>query len=168
MRGQPIDGAVLLVGCDKTTPSLLMAAASTDLPSIVVTGGPMLNGYFRGERVGSGTHLWKFSEAVKAGEMTQDEFLEAEASMSRSSGHLQHDGDRVHHGVNGRGAGHGAVGQRRDPRGGLPPPRHGAAFGTAHRADGEGRSEAIRHHDANPHSRTRYEPMAPSAARPMR
>ncbi|MGR3322523.1 MAG: L-arabinonate dehydratase [Pseudooceanicola sp.] len=86
MRGQPIDGAVLLVGCDKTTPSLLMAAASTDLPSIVVTGGPMLNGYFRGERVGSGTHLWRFSEAVKAGEMTQEEFLEAENSMSRSSG----------------------------------------------------------------------------------
>lgn len=86
IRGQPIDGAVLLVGCDKTTPSLLMAAASTDIPSIVVTGGPMLNGYFRGERVGSGTHLWKFSEAVKAGEMTQEEFLEAEASMSRSSG----------------------------------------------------------------------------------
>ena len=86
MRGQPIDGAVLLVGCDKTTPSLIMAAASTDIPSIVVTGGPMLNGYFRGERVGSGTHLWKFSEAVKAGEMTQEEFLEAEASMSRSSG----------------------------------------------------------------------------------
>ena len=86
MRGQPIDGAVLLVGCDKTTPSLLMAAASTDIPSIVVTGGPMLNGYFRGERVGSGTHLWKFSEAVKASEMTQEEFLEAEQSMSRSSG----------------------------------------------------------------------------------
>lgn len=86
MSGQPIDGAVLLVGCDKTTPSLLMAAASTDLPSIVVTGGPMLNGQFRGERVGSGTHLWKFSEAVKAGEMTQGEFLEAEQSMSRSTG----------------------------------------------------------------------------------
>jgi len=86
MRGQPMDGAVLLVGCDKTTPSLLMAAASTDLPSIIVTGGPMLNGYFHGERVGSGTHLWKFSEAVKAGEMTPDEFVEAEASMSRSPG----------------------------------------------------------------------------------
>ncbi|MFO1140598.1 MAG: L-arabinonate dehydratase [Paracoccus sp. (in: a-proteobacteria)] len=86
MRGQPIDGAVLMVGCDKTTPSLLMGAASTDIPSIVVTGGPMLNGWFRGERIGSGTHLWKFSEAVKAGEMTQDEFLEAEQSMSRSSG----------------------------------------------------------------------------------
>ncbi len=86
MRGQPMDGCVLLVGCDKTTPSLLMAAASTDLPSIIVTGGPMLNGYFRGERVGSGTHLWKFSEAVKAGEMTPAEFAEAEASMSRSAG----------------------------------------------------------------------------------
>ncbi|MBT55562.1 MAG: dihydroxy-acid dehydratase [Mameliella sp.] len=86
IRGQPMDGCVLLVGCDKTTPSLLMAAASCDLPSIVVTGGPMLNGYFQGERVGSGTHLWKFSEAVKAGEMTQEEFLEAEQSMSRSTG----------------------------------------------------------------------------------
>uniref|UniRef100_UPI0035B3780F L-arabinonate dehydratase n=1 Tax=Paenirhodobacter enshiensis TaxID=1105367 RepID=UPI0035B3780F len=86
IRGQPMDGCVLLVGCDKTTPSLMMAAASCDVPSIVVTGGPMLNGYFRGERVGSGTHLWKFSEMVKAGEMTQDEFLEAEASMSRSTG----------------------------------------------------------------------------------
>lgn len=86
IRGQPIDGAVLMVGCDKTTPSLLMAAASCDIPSIVVTGGPMLNGYFRGERVGSGTHLWKFSEAVKAGEMSQADFLEAEASMSRSAG----------------------------------------------------------------------------------
>lgn len=86
MRGQPMDGCVLLVGCDKTTPSLLMAAASTDLPSIIVTGGPMLNGYYRNERVGSGTHIWKFSEAVKAGTMTQEEFAEAETSMSRSPG----------------------------------------------------------------------------------
>ncbi|MEO1472147.1 MAG: dihydroxy-acid dehydratase, partial [Pseudomonadota bacterium] len=86
MRAQPIDGAVLLVGCDKTTPSLLMGAASTDLPSIVVTGGPMLNGWFRGERVGSGTALWQMSEDIKAGRMTADEFLEAEQGMSRSSG----------------------------------------------------------------------------------
>lgn len=86
MRGQPIDGAVLLVGCDKTTPSLLMGAASTDLPSIVVSGGPMLNGYYKNETVGSGTHLWKFSEAVKAGQMTQQEFQAAEESMSRSAG----------------------------------------------------------------------------------
>ena len=86
IRGQPMDGCVLMVGCDKTTPSLLMAAASTDLPSIVVTGGPMLNGYYKNERVGSGTHIWKFSEAVKAGTMTQEEFAEAETSMSRSPG----------------------------------------------------------------------------------
>ncbi len=86
IRGQPMDGCVLMVGCDKTTPSLLMAAASVDLPSIVVTGGPMLNGWFQGERVGAGTHLWRFSEAVKAGEMTQDDFLEAEASVTRSTG----------------------------------------------------------------------------------
>ncbi len=86
MRAQPIDGAVLLVGCDKTTPSLMMGAASTDIPSIVVTGGPMLNGWFRGERVGSGTHLWRFSEAVNAGGMSQADFLEAEQAMSRSSG----------------------------------------------------------------------------------
>jgi L-arabonate dehydrase len=86
MRAQPIDGAVLMVGCDKTTPSLLMAAASTNIPSIVVSGGPMLNGWFRGERIGSGTHLWKFSEAVRAGKLRQDEFLEAEQAMSRSSG----------------------------------------------------------------------------------
>ncbi|MBN9055664.1 MAG: dihydroxy-acid dehydratase [Rhizobiales bacterium] len=86
MRAQPIDGAVLLVGCDKTTPSLLMGAASTDIPSIVVTGGPMLNGWFRGERVGSGTALWQMSEAIKAGTMSKEDFLDAEQAMSRSSG----------------------------------------------------------------------------------
>ena len=86
LRGQPIDGVVLLAGCDKTTPALIMGAASVDIPAILVSGGPMLNGYFRGERVGSGTHLWKFSEAVKAGAMTAEEFVEAEASMSRSAG----------------------------------------------------------------------------------
>ncbi len=86
IRGKSMDGVVLLAGCDKTTPALLMGAASVDLPAIVVSGGPMLNGYFRGERVGSGTHLWKFSEAVRAGEMTAEEFVEAEASMSRSPG----------------------------------------------------------------------------------
>lgn len=86
IRGNPMDGVVLLAGCDKTTPALLMGAASVDLPAILVSGGPMLNGMFRGERVGSGTHLWKFSEAVKAGEMTQEDFLDAESSMSRSAG----------------------------------------------------------------------------------
>lgn len=86
LRGKCIDGVVLLAGCDKTTPALLMGAASVDLPAIVVSGGPMLNGYFRGERVGSGTHIRKYTAAVKAGEMTQAEFVEAEAAMSRSPG----------------------------------------------------------------------------------
>ena len=86
IRAQPIDRVVLLVGCDKTTPSLIMGATSVDLPAIVVTGGQMLNGWFRGERVGAGTHLWRFSEAVKAGEMSQDDFIEAEAAVTRSTG----------------------------------------------------------------------------------
>jgi dihydroxy-acid dehydratase len=87
IRGNPIDGVVLLTGCDKTTPSLLMGAASCDLPSIVVSGGPMLNGRFKGQTIGSGTSVWQFSEAVRAGQMTMCEFSEAEACMSRSAGH---------------------------------------------------------------------------------
>lgn len=87
IRANPIDGVVLLVGCDKTTPSLVMGAASCDLPSIVVSGGPMLNGRFRGEEIGSGTHVWKFVEAVKRGDMTNADFQDAEACMSRSVGH---------------------------------------------------------------------------------
>ncbi len=87
IRANPIDGVVLLVGCDKTTPSLMMGAASCDLPTLVVSGGPMLNGRFRNERVGSGTHVWKFDAMVKAGELTKEEFMETEACMSRSVGH---------------------------------------------------------------------------------
>ena len=87
IRANPIDGVVLLVGCDKTTPSLLMGAASCDVPAIAVSGGPMLNGRFRGEPIGSGTHVWKFSEELKAGELTLADFMEAEACMSRSAGH---------------------------------------------------------------------------------
>ncbi|MDP7602577.1 MAG: dihydroxy-acid dehydratase, partial [Alphaproteobacteria bacterium] len=87
IRANPLDGVVLLVGCDKTTPALLMGAASCDVPAIAVSGGPMLNGRYRGEQIGSGTHVWKFSEDVKAGNMTMDEFMDAESGMSRSIGH---------------------------------------------------------------------------------
>ena len=86
LRANPLDGVVLLAGCDKTTPALLMGAGSVDIPAIVVSGGPMLNGWFRGERVGSGTALWQMSEDIKAGNMTEAEFLDAEQSMSRSPG----------------------------------------------------------------------------------
>jgi L-arabonate dehydrase len=87
IRANPIDGVVLMCGCDKTTPSLIMGAASCDVPAIVVSGGPMLNGKFRGQDIGSGTSVWKFSEDVKAGKMSLEEFSEAEACMSRSAGH---------------------------------------------------------------------------------
>src|SRR5689334_9988420 len=87
IRGNPVDGVVLLVGCDKTTPALLMGAASCDLPALALSGGPMLNGHYRGELVGSGTHVWKFSEAVRAGEMTLADFMQAEQASARSAGH---------------------------------------------------------------------------------
>jgi len=87
IRGNPLDGVVLLVGCDKTTPSLMMGAASCDIPTLVVSGGPMLNGRFRNERIGSGTHVWKFDAMMKTGEMSKEEFMETESCMSRSVGH---------------------------------------------------------------------------------
>jgi dihydroxy-acid dehydratase len=87
IRANPLDGVVLLAGCDKTTPALLMGAASCDLPAIMVSGGPMLNGKFRGQDIGSGTDVWKFSEDVRCGGMKMCEFQEAESCMSRSAGH---------------------------------------------------------------------------------
>ncbi len=87
IRANPIDGVVLLVGCDKTTPALVMGASSCNIPTIAVSGGPMLNGKYRGSDIGSGTHVWKFSEMVQAGQMTAEEFMSAEAGNSRSAGH---------------------------------------------------------------------------------
>lgn len=87
IRANPLDGVVLLVGCDKTTPALIMGAASCDLPTLVLSGGPMLNGRYGDETIGSGTHVWKFVERQKAGTMTFDQMTEAEACMSRSVGH---------------------------------------------------------------------------------
>ncbi len=87
IRANPIDGVVLLVGCDKTTPSLVMGAASCDLPTLVLSGGPMLNGRWGNELIGSGTHVWKFDEMQKKGEITEEQLLDAEACMSRSVGH---------------------------------------------------------------------------------
>src|SRR5438445_6436981 len=87
IRGNPIDGVVLLMGCDKTTPSLIMGAASCDLPTIGVSGGPMLSGWYRGERIGSGTNTWSMSEDLRAGKISLDEFHEAESCMNRSHGH---------------------------------------------------------------------------------
>jgi dihydroxy-acid dehydratase len=87
LRANPVDGVVLLGGCDKTIPSLLMAAASVDLPAVVVPGGPMLTGTFRGQALGCGTDVWKLSEQVRAGELPEREFIASESSMIRSRGH---------------------------------------------------------------------------------
>jgi dihydroxy-acid dehydratase len=87
LRANPIDGVVLLGGCDKTIPALLMAAASVDLPALVVPGGPMLTGTFRGQALGCGTDVWRLSEEVRAGTLSQEEFITSESSMIRSRGH---------------------------------------------------------------------------------
>lgn len=87
IRANPLDGVIILAGCDKTTPSTIMGAASVDLPTLVISGGPMLNGQFHGKEIGSGTDVWKFSDDVRAGRMSMEEYQEAEACMSRSDGH---------------------------------------------------------------------------------
>jgi dihydroxy-acid dehydratase len=87
LRANPIDGVVLLGGCDKTIPALLMAAASVDLPAVVVPGGPMLTGTFRGVPLGCGTDVWRLSEEVRAGTLSQDQFIRSESAMIRSRGH---------------------------------------------------------------------------------
>ncbi len=87
LRANPIDGVVLLGGCDKTIPALLMAAASVDLPAVVLPGGPMLSGTFRGTALGCGTDVWRLSEEVRAGTLSQQDFLRSESSMIRSRGH---------------------------------------------------------------------------------
>ncbi|ASU39907.1 dihydroxy-acid dehydratase [Herbaspirillum sp. meg3] len=87
IRANPLDGVVLLMGCDKTTPALLMGASSVDLPTIGISGGPMLSGKYRGGELGSGTGVWQMSEEVRGGHMSQEEFFEAESCMHRSHGH---------------------------------------------------------------------------------
>jgi dehydratase ilvD1 len=86
LRGYAIDGVVLLGGCDKTTPAQLMGAASVDLPAMVISSGPMLSGRFRGQTIGSGTDVWRLSEEVRAGTLSEEQFFAAEAGMSRSAG----------------------------------------------------------------------------------
>ena len=139
IRGNPIDGVVLLVGCDKTTPALLMGAASCDVPTIAVSGGPMLNGKHGGRDIGSGTVVWQLSEQVKAGTITMHEFMSAEAGMSRSAGTCNTMGTASTHGLHGRGARRHAAAQRGDPGGRCAALRAGAHVRHAHRRDGAAR-----------------------------
>jgi hypothetical protein len=138
IRGNPIDGVVLLMGCDKTPPSLVMGASSIDLPTIGVSGGPMLSGWYRGERIGSGTNTWSLSEDLRAGKITQDEFHEAESCMHPLPRALHDDGHGLDHGLDGGSAGAGASRQCRVSRRGRAPQRDRAERRPAHRRDGQG------------------------------
>ena len=86
IRANPVDGVVLMCGCDKTTPSLVMGACSVDLPTIVISGGPMLAGTYKGKRIGT-SDVWRMAEGIKIGNVSQDEMNEAEGAMCRSRGH---------------------------------------------------------------------------------
>ncbi len=115
LYGYPLDGVVLTTGCDKTTPACLMAAATVNIPAIVLSGGPMLNGWWKGERTGSGTVVWKAREELAAGKIDYDEFLDIVASSRAVGRPLQHHGHRLDHERARRSARHVAAGLRRDP-----------------------------------------------------
>ncbi len=148
LRANPLDGVVLLCGCDKTTPAQLMGAASVDLPTICMPGGPMLNGQWRDEEVGSGTDLWRISDMRTRGEISDEEYLEIEAGYSRSDGHCNTMGTASTMTVDGRGARHDADGRRGDPGRRLAPARARPRHRAAHRADGARRPAAL----ADPHA----------------
>jgi hypothetical protein len=147
IRGNPIDGVVLLVGCDKTTPALLMGAASVDVPAIVVTGGPMLNGKHNGKDIGSGTAVWQLSEQVKAGTLKLNEFLAAEAGMSRSAGTCNTMGTASTMACMAEALGTSLPHNAAIPRW-IPAPGARAYVGHAHRGDGARRPEAVEDPDA--------------------
>ena len=115
LRANPVDGAVLLAGCDKTTPALVMGAASADLPAILVTGGPMVNGRFCGRVVGSGTDVWRFAEDVRAGLMTPGRDGRGRVRRVARRGPLHDDGHRLHDGLSHRSHGPSAPRIRRGP-----------------------------------------------------
>ncbi len=148
IRGNPIDGVVLLMGCDKTTPSLLMGAASCDLPTIGLSGGPMLNGKFQGHDIGSGTGVWQMSEKVRSGQMKLEEFFEAESCMHRSQGHCMTMGTASTMANMVEALGMALAGKRRDSRRGRAPPHSRAIHRPPHCGNGEGRSAHVANSDA--------------------
>ena len=106
IRASPLDGVVMLSGCDKTTPAMLMGAASVDLPAVLMTGGPMLNGKFQGRDIGSGTAVWKLTEDFRAGKISREDLVEAESCMSRSAGHCMTMGTASDDGLHRRSPGY--------------------------------------------------------------
>ena len=125
LRSYPVDGAVLMGGCDKTTPALLMGAASANLPAIYVPAGPMLRGHYRGTTLGSGTDLWAYWDEYRAGRIGECELRRARVRPGALAGALHDDGHRLHHDLRRRGARDDAARRGVDPGRGLRPPPDG-------------------------------------------
>ena len=136
IRANPVDGVVLLMGCDKTTPSLLMGAASVDLPTIGVSGGPSLSGNWRGKPLGSGTGVIEMSEMVRAGTLSHGRVHRGRGLHAAIARQLHDHGHRLDDGEPGGGTGHVAAGKRRHSRGGFAPHAPGASVRPPHRRDG--------------------------------
>ena len=166
LRSHPVDGAVLMGGCDKTTPGLIMGAISMNLPAIFVPAGAMLRGNYRGEVLGSGSDSWKYWADLQAGAITH-------AGLGRDRGRHRPLGRHVHDHGHGRDhdrdrGGHGLLLARclLDPGTGRGPPAHVRGSRATDRGDGLGGPEAIRHHELRPASTIRSAPISPWAARP--
>jgi len=158
IRANPMDAVILLTGCDKTTPAMLMGAASVDLPTLLISGGPMLNGKFQGRDIGSGTDVWKFSEDVRAGRMSATDFSQAEGCMSRSAGHCMSMGTASTMGLRHRSARRTTARFGSNPGCGFTPLCGGAGSWTAHRRDGTRGTSTLRHtHPASIRERSAHQ-----------
>ena len=140
LYGYPLDGVVLTIGCDKTTPAMLMGAATVNIPAIALSVGPMLNGWFKGERTGSGTIVWKAREMLAAGEIDYDAVHRARRLVGALDRLLQHHGHGLDDELAGRSAGHAAAGLGRDPGALSRPPGDGLPHRQAHRRHGARRT----------------------------
>ncbi len=144
IRANPLDGVVLLCGCDKTTPAQLMGAASADIPSIMVPGGPMLAGNWRDRKLGSGTDGRKLFDMFRSGRLSEEQWCEVEGAIARTSRALHGDGHGVHHDQPGRGARHDAARLRQHSRARFAPHGHRRGERPPHRRNGGGRSRGRR------------------------
>ena len=140
LRGHPVDGVVLMGGCDKTTPALLLGATSMNLPAIFLPAGPMLRGNWQGKTLGSGSDSWKYWDELRAGKITDKDWLGVEAGIARSLWHLHDHGHGQHHDGDRRGAGHELFRRFLHPGGGCQPYPHGFCLRPAHCRDGLGKS----------------------------
>ena len=143
IRANPMDGVVLLCGCDKTTPAQLMGAASADIPAIVVPGGPMLSGQWKDRKLGSGTDGRKLFDLFRTGRLTEEEWCGDRRRHLAQRRPLHGDGDRIHHDQPGRGAGHDAARLRQYSRARFAPPDHRRAERPPHCRAGARRPAAF-------------------------